>query len=73
MKTFYSYQQVCNILCEACKLKIPMDTHVFKDKSYRTYHIVNEKDISCNASEWRKSVKPRNGEFVNIIVKKEIK
>ncbi len=69
----YSYQQVCNLLCEACKLNIPLSTHVFDDKSYRLYHLINGRDITCDASEWRRRVTPVNGEIVRVIIKKKIK
>lgn len=71
-KASYSYQQVCEILCAACGLKIPINTHIFDDKSYRIYHMVNKKDINCDASEWRKLATPLDGEMVNVIVKKRI-
>lgn len=71
-KEVYSYQDVCEILCEACRLKIPMNTHTFNDGSYRIVHIVNGETLSCDASEWRKLSTPKSGETVNIIIKKVV-
>lgn len=45
------------MLCEACRLRIPMNTHVFNDRSYAIQHKVNGKDFSCQAADWRKVVK----------------
>ncbi len=53
----YSYKEICNILCEGCKLEVPMNTHIFDDKSYRLYHIIMGKDLTCDAAEWRRKSK----------------
>lgn len=52
-KKTYTYQEICNILCDGCRLKIPLNTHLFEDKSYRLYHIIMDKDITCHADDWR--------------------
>ncbi len=71
-KASYTYQQICELLCEACRFKLPINTHVFEDKSYRIYHMVNGKDITCDAEAWRQLATHVDGEVVNVIVKRKI-
>lgn len=57
MEKTFSHQEVCNILCEGCRLGIRLNTHLFDDKSYRLYHIIMDKDITCDADAWRRKSK----------------
>lgn len=56
-KKVFTHQEVCNILCEGCQLKIPLNTHIFNDKSYQLYHVIMDKNLTCDAAEWRKKSK----------------
>ena len=64
----YSYQQICNMLCEACKAGLPAKYQGFQNGFARYHHRVQGTDISCGASAWmgvtlKKPVKHKHGEY----------
>ncbi len=55
----YTYDQVCAILCEACRLKVPSaaipdETMYDSDQQDFIYHMVNGNKIACRATAWRR-------------------
>ncbi len=48
----YTYDQVCSIVCEACRLKVP--SAYDSDQQDFIYHMVNGNKIACRATAWRR-------------------
>lgn len=48
--SLFTYQQVANLLCEACALNVPS---ILNGDTGRFYHALNGEHIHCLASSWR--------------------
>ncbi len=47
----FSYDEICNILCEGCKLGAT-EIWVFDELPY---HVVNDVRVPCEAGDWRQN------------------
>lgn len=53
IKLMFSYDEVCDILCEACRLKIPDVFVGTTSDAIEIYHSINGVRIDCAARSWR--------------------